>query len=577
MTKKALLCFVGNYQGYAEKLHAPAYEWALWKTLLSNPPYSFDSIVSLVDGGTLPYTQKATAANIRRELKILLTDASKDDQIVFMFGGHGGVTKSNTLRVAEQALFGYPDGDPNLEHAAIPGSKIKEILDATRPPVGTDVTFSLDCCYSGRDYPKTLRGNIEDESATGTVLAVPFKLDFDADWIDVRPFVSFAERETDYEKPVVLAACGPAERAHEGPYDGKQRLFFTARLYDRVRAKPDYTMAELIKAVNDVKVSSKQTAVYVGNKDRAERERFPGESPTPSLEEGKQQDAGVSTTMTPYSINARILGLASFVDARPQYAPPYQARVILPHDVGYWIDDPNDLHFACIEFPLYQILNISGPLAMEKDYVIGGIKYGRWRLTGHTISILNADTSKTFQRTLEFEQRVPRLTTLCRELEPEGPRPECFAAKPRYDLFSAFLNIPCGSVDVGQLQDEDTEFYRVEREKWTNVGPAVATLRTPRFVTVNVPLVMNEAEIVLEPYGSDRKDLIVRLKAGGTFLVANAREIDITGDGGEHPPNPVSRKQFMLNYDLSALVLDQPVLPESGSVPVDDCSVTDFP
>jgi hypothetical protein len=575
--KKAVLCFVGDYQGYAEKLDAPVYEWERWLNLLSHAPYSFDSIVSLVDDGAREGTLKANRTNVVKAIEDLLTDAKPDDQLVFIYGGHGGVTGTGTRGLAAQALIVYPDGDRNLTKAAIPGTQIAGILDTKRPPIGTDVTFVLDCCYAARNYPKEFGGDGRGDSEGGTVLAAPFALDLREEWAEPVPFVRFAERETDYEKAVVLAACGPYERAHEGDYGGKERLLFTARLLERLSLRSDDFMTVLIDVVNGIRIDYRQTAQVVGNKERAAREEFPGRTDASARVEEAVTARETATSAGVASINARILGIASFVNARKDYLPPYEARVIFPFDAGEWISEPNDLHFACIEFPMHQTKVVEDHLGPSKTYVLGGVEYSRWLLRGHTISILGGALG-TFTRSAAFTASVPRLTTLCRELAPYPPRSECFARAPRLDLFAAFLDIPSGSVNIGSQDGEETDFFRVDLVADKNIGPSVATLNTPRFVTVNIPVNTERAEIVLEPYGfPGRKDLVVRLDVGATFLVANAREIDITGNGGIDPYDPVSRRQFMLYYNLAPFVPNPPVLPESGQVPVDDCSVTDFP
>jgi hypothetical protein len=588
MTKKALLCFVGKYQKYAQELTAPAYELKLWQELLTAPPYSFDpkNVVSLLDDGTVKGTGKASRTAVLAELHNLLSGASKDDQLLFVDGSHGSLVAGRTKGEAEQALIVYPDGDPNLQNAAVRESDVRTIFEERRPPLGTDITFVLDCCYAANYSGKVLFGSLEtDDERTAVPLAAPPVVDLAADWKTLLRFGSFAEHDADYERPIILAACARNEKAREIDYNGKRRLLFTARLLDRLAEKHD-TFEGIINAIKKLHPNYRQTATLAGNTGR-KGEKFPGQRESagaanaPGIAapdsaegiEGKQTVAdSVSTAETSASsINVRILGIASLVDSRDA-GDPYKARVILPIDKGEYVE-PGDLHFACIEFATHEMVGRpTGPAPRVLEYTRGGVKYERWLLEGHTISIRTGDPDLPFERLQRFHDHVPKMTVLCPELLPSGPRKECFDVTPRLDRFAAFLNIPSGSADIGLYHDDATTFRRRDS------GDEVLTMLCSRFVRLNVPITTSVATIVLEPYGfPGKKDLVVQLMPGATFLVANAREIDITGDGGAEPPDGVPREQFLLNYRVAQFVPDDPVLPEDVSVPIDDCTITDWP
>ena len=63
------------------------------------------------------------------------------------------------------------------------------------------------------------------------------------------------------------------------------------------------------------------------------------------------------------------------------------------------------------------------------------------------------------------------------------------------------------------------------------------------------------------------------LVAGATILIANARFADIMGD----PAGSIPREQFLLFYKLAPAALPDPPLPRINMIPIDECTITDYP
>jgi hypothetical protein len=555
MTRKALLVAVGDYGEYAERLTAPAYEIEQWRDLLSKSPYNFEIMPPLIDG-------EATRDAVLKGLRDLLSGAKQNDQLLLVFAGHGNLSEGRNREEGEQSLVASPLVS-GLKDAAIRESDVQEIFDEIRPPRGTDITFVLECCHSADYGPLVRLRSLTDGfgiAATAIPLAAPPTMDV-KNIHSLRTFGEFAERESSYEKPVILAATGKYDLAYEVTYDGIRRMLFSLRLLWWLRQTRD-TFLGIRTNINPLHPDFPQEARLGGNASRWS-EKFPGE---PS---GGDQLVKPTQEIETASVNLRVLGLATFVNARGSV--PYKARIILPFDEGQYVPS-KDRHFACIEIATDDMIGTpSGPLASKwtKRYTKAGVEYTRWSLNGYTVTIQTGNPDRPFYRRPDFENYVPKLTVIAPELEFIDPHPLCFDPAPLLNRLAAFVNLPGGSADVGPPQTEDTIYVRRYSGAKT-YGP----VRTRRSVKVNIPIVSEYATIVLRPYlDPTQEHLVVNLKPGATILIANAREADITGDG----EGDIPREQFLLYYKLAPSPLPDPPLPVVTGIPIDDCTVTDWP
>jgi hypothetical protein len=272
---------------------------------------------------------------------------------------------------------------------------------------------------------------------------------------------------------------------------------------------------------------------------------------------------------TKTQLNVRVMGMACFVDARSENAP-YKARIILPYDNGQWVR-PEDVHHACLVIPTEHIRGVPrGPLASKAtQYERAGVQYNLWRLDGYTVTIQTGDPDQPFTRSQEFLEHVPKMTVLAPELRPHDPDPSCFDPEPLPDRFAAFVDLPGGEARIGTLRQRPIVYERRHSGKRT-FGP----VSTPLSAMVNVRVVTDYPTIVLRPYlDPTKEDLVVELASGATILIANARFADIMGDRAGSIP----REQFLLFYKLAPAEPPDPPLPRIHMVPLDECTVTDWP
>lgn len=565
MTRKALLVAVGDYGEYAHRLTAPTYELRLWQRMLAAPPYSFDpkDITTLADG-------EATRARVLSELESLLDGAQPDDQLLFFWAGHGSVSTGRKRDEAEQSLIAYP-GREGLEAAAIRESDVEEIFARKRPPRGTDITYVLDTCFAanyGDDAVFVTKARGDAEGAVP--LFAPPPLDLRKSVRAVRKFGMFAEGDvTAYETPIILAAAGRKETAFEISEGGQRRLLFTMRLLAWLARKQD-TFDSIIRNINPLHPVHRQTATLGGNRARA-GEMFPGEedgtTSPPNTRETDPSASDMRIVGRSY-VDVDLIGLGCFVNARDLNGL-WKTRVVFPYDAGEYVQGPNR-HIACMEISTRDIVEIVGR-SWDRKYTRAGVEWVRWNLDAHTISIQTGDFSQEFIRSDLFQRYVPVMTQLCPEVRPRNPRSECFNGTPFPGLFAAFLDIPSGDVEIGQFNENPVAYARPQTGQVTRPADY-----TPISVRVNVPVITTYPTIVLRPYPNDFvEEAKVTVRSGTSILVANAREIDISGDGGGSPVPP---EQFRLYYKLSYFDPgNNAPLPVVTGVPIDDCTIVDWP
>ncbi|HUR79582.1 MAG TPA: caspase family protein, partial [Thermoanaerobaculia bacterium] len=152
MTRKAFFFGVGNYGQYAPRLTAPVEELQRWQRLLTGRPYRFGPIRVLADA-------QATRANVLEGLEWLLDGAQSTDQLIFGFIGHGTVAPGRNPNDAEQSLITYP-GTGGLAAAAVTETDVETIFLRKRPPLGTNITAIIDCCFAANyGDPALFRAN----------------------------------------------------------------------------------------------------------------------------------------------------------------------------------------------------------------------------------------------------------------------------------------------------------------------------------------------------------------------------------------------------------------------------------
>lgn len=563
MTRKALLVAVGEYGEHAERLDGPEYELGQWQQLLATKPYKFDEVIPLLD---------PSLDTVIEKLETLLDGATDKDELLFVAMCHGMLVESSTEGEDEQALIMNPAG-VGLEAAALRESRVKKIFRDKAPPKGTRIEFFVDSCYSG-DYGSVMR--LRKLARVGVVAsAVPLFIPNDRD-VRSRPihaFGEFAEPRApgEYEKPVILAATSPDGLAYEVTYDGIRRLVFTKHLLDALPQIHD-TFTNVHEAIKYLDADIDQVASLSGNalrwNDKFPHPASPKVEGPDSVPEIKQETNPTVTEAVTASVNLRVLGIACFIDARGKIGA-HKARIVLPYDNKEFIDHPNQQHFAWMEIATEDLAEpLQGSLAhLGCTYQRNGEQYTRWRLDGHTMSVQTADFETPFERSARFAAHVPKLIDVEPLLKTVPPDDSCFKEHPLLNRFAAFVNIAGGHVDVGSIDPRKITYKR------SDGSSTLKDITTPRTVIVNIPVVSDYPTIVLRSYFHDKPVLTAKLQPGATVLIANARDIDITGNGAGNVP----AKQFRQYYKVAIKETKDPPLPFTPLIPSDDCTVTDYP
>lgn len=580
MTKKALLLGINSYPPPADMLKAPVREAKKWARLLKKD-LSFDDVKVLPE-------KDATRATVLHEIRQLFRNASPGDLFFIGFGGHGGNVngwKSDTKpsQTKEHGLIVYTtDGTKGFQHASITPSDIARLLDETKPPLGTTIILEVDSCFAAAF------GGIRaiDTPAVEVNPKVLFITDA-VKGLGDEDAISFAEigrlvSDAEIAKPMILAASDVKETAVEVGEPEDRRLLFSRQAINRLQKaasqKMFITSRRLVDEINPLRVD--QHATIVGNTGPQD-EPFGGGLPAPPPPQpqplsttpketgaitpaSNEDDATIEDDAAQWQFEIRILGLATFITQDPEESA-YRTRIVLPFDT-YAPSGPMN-HFGFVEVA-EQDMPAPSNGTEPQHYLRAGVKYSRWILTGHRVRFGNVPASgEPMERSAEFVYHVPGLTVVSPELEPyPEPRGECFWDFPDPSLFNGFIDLQAGSVTIGELESEKTTFKG--RYSGTQTwGPR----QTAVCARLTVPLERDHAVIIIEK--ETERPTVIYVKSGATIIAGNAREADITGPGlGEG-----DREHFLVYYNLAPVTVYDPGLPYKHQIPINACTVTDYP
>lgn len=562
--KKAVLVGVSNYQRFAPPVEPAVSEALEWHKLLHRK-YGFYPSRLLRD-------EEATREAILEAFEWLVKDASADDQLVFVFIGHGRVVATDRPDGKykwEEALIAYPNGDATLRSAEITGSDLSAIVRKHKPPVGTDFSLVIDACFAGAtDVPLAFKiahsMRLRADIAGVQALAVN-GAEFAGAYGEVRAFSAFGaspESEPSYERPIIVAAAGRDEYAHTVTVNAQKRMLFSWRATEFLSnpsASP--TFHQLVHDIRPLLEGIKQTPELRGNLSR-EYETFPG-APAPSEQPELLSAGNLAKDVTPTTMEIRFKGLCGF--AAPRVGDTFQRRVLLPYDGR---TDPSLRHIPYIEVLADEVDSYTvAPTATEKHDDGGPALYHRWELEGHRIEFIVDETGWAI--TEGYKKYVPAMKYgICPTLR-EHPRDECFLEPPPATLVGAFCDLSAGDLTIGPLEAKKVIFINKAREvsPW---GPE----RTPQWVTLRVSVSQPTLKVkVTSPAGDV---FSIEVKRSGYVLVGNARHADIIDDRDDNE-NP--RDHYLLYYNLSddANRPADPPLPDEAAVPVNACSPVDWP
>jgi hypothetical protein len=537
MKRKMLLTAVGNYNGRAPELKAAVPELMRWKDLLSRAPYEMEIVWKEPLAN-----EKATRQAILDGLETLVAGAEPGDQVLWVFIGHG------TKLHGQQAIVAYPGDEFDLRKAAVRYDDVARILKGVHSAV--DITIQLECCFAG-----AFRGD-----KPGLFVS----LDADLDLLKGRALRKFSDlatrrvkREDNMGGLVVVSASRNDEVIFPTTIGGVDRLWFSYKAMEHLAAERA-SFNELIQAINPLSEDPQQNAVVYGSDDRT-NEKFPGEAAS-GTETVRVRGGGTNVRNTA-SIEVRFLGLGCFIPA--EGGPALGTRVVLPYD-DYAPEGSYDHHFGFVEIAVKDMDgDPTGLYPYDKQYTRQGVLYKRWRLTQHTMYVYDA-AAAPFTSSQAFRDHVPAVPDFCPTAV--GPRRECYNAYPTAGLFTGFLDFKSGSVDIGDLDTEDTIFNEAVGGKKT-WGPK----KTPRFVTITLDYKNQRPAIVLSA-PDDTLNTQIFLHPGAKIMAGCARETDITGDGAGYP----NSQHFGIYYKLASSV-KSPAFPRVPSVPVDACSPIKWP
>jgi len=589
MKKKMLLVGINDYAGTIQTLQAPEDEIRRWQALLADQ-YGFTNIRPPLLGAA------ATKTAILNGFRELIYGAQPDDQLIFTFIGHGNVQRSvSTGRDWwDECVQTYPGDSAG---SFINDIDVSLIANEEHVPVGTDLTFIVDCCWGGF---------LQHRVGARTVSARP-----EVDYAKVRAFGAFGAygpagvarnafalrrfaNDSDVEKPVVVAGCRPHQPAAQLELEGEIRMLFSKRAIEFLTKNPEATFAELISGIRKLHPDIDQEPELRINRSR-DNEKFPGE-PTDdkaALEFERMRIAALMGTKIPSpaaaaraagrgrsskeastaslfrsltTADVRVEGIACFADAR-NASDPFIKRILLPYDSS---TNPLKRHIAFLDVPVNQATWRGALPPIIEPHVGGGVLYYRWEFAGHKIAITNVDTSGPLSATTGYLTNVPGMKTGVSGVLNDYPHTTCYASAPDPSIVSAYMDITAGTLSVGPIDPLETQFTNGPLFSWRG--------HMTTWVNVQVPLVDDGLKIRITPFGSDddADATEITVAAGGAVRIGTLRDTDITES---FSPPELPHEHFPLFYHL-AYTDPKPsplFLPYVLAAPVNGCSPTNWP
>jgi hypothetical protein len=254
MTKKALLVGISNYAERVRSLESPVREIEAWRNLLRTA-YGFAE----KDIEVLP-NEKAGKAAVRRAFTRLFQGAKPDDQLVFLYSGHGvrfapengngrgSGRRREFLDDLEEAILAHPGTATEVRDFAILDDELLQWYADQEVPAGTDVTFIFDCCFGGGINTRDLRASafMSVSEAPDRRVARPTNAPAKANG---RRRLRSRKRDNGFAVPVFVNAAGELNLAVEIKVGDERRSNFGHHAIATLAANPTITYEDLIASI----------------------------------------------------------------------------------------------------------------------------------------------------------------------------------------------------------------------------------------------------------------------------------------------------------------------------------------
>lgn len=239
MTQKALIVGIQDYGGRVASLGSPNREIQEWRDLLVEV-YGFP-----YQNVRLLANDRATKDELVIRLKWLFDKVAANDQVVFIYCGHGVQLPERVkdsgelLDHLDEALLTYP-ATADLANAAYYDKDFFALLGENGLPRDAKVTFILDCCYGGGFNLKDLPGR---------PAPLTIELPVDLEHRNYRRKTRADDHWRDTVVPVLVSAAGELNVALEADIDGERRSIFSYFAIQALRQNPTITHCRLLDVI----------------------------------------------------------------------------------------------------------------------------------------------------------------------------------------------------------------------------------------------------------------------------------------------------------------------------------------
>lgn len=209
----------------------------------------------------------ATKAAVLGRLTDLVAGAKEGDRVFFSFSSHGtqvpdvdGDEKVDHLDEAFACHDIAPKGDQWDPATVIVDDELRDLFG--RIPKGVLVEVLLDTCHSGTGLRRIdelahdlLIGRrpryLPPPTRAGLTRSIELSAqpESDRDVVDRQALAELARSRSAKSRPVLFAACKPAQTASDAHFDGRPNGAFTYLFLKALGDRPDGTRAQLLSAV----------------------------------------------------------------------------------------------------------------------------------------------------------------------------------------------------------------------------------------------------------------------------------------------------------------------------------------
>jgi hypothetical protein len=264
MKRRALIVGISDYAPLVPDLQSSVFEMERWRDLLVDIYHFADHDIRLLAD------RRATRSAILDRLIWLLSDTHADDELVFIFCGHGMRVRrrdsvGDLIDLQDEGIVAYPAGSADPLDAVIFDDDLTTLYCSMAVALKALPTFVFDCCYSaGLDFS-------EAERVRKSIMLPADLAHRNRSTANVVRF-GLEITKSAVTHPLMIAASGEYDQAIEIVRDNQSRSLFSSLAIAALRTTPTLTYQELIATISPHMQFAGQEPCLIGDAERLQQQ-----------------------------------------------------------------------------------------------------------------------------------------------------------------------------------------------------------------------------------------------------------------------------------------------------------------